>query len=235
MNVNTLRWRSLVPFVVAAAALLMFVLLAGDAHASWSGSSISVPGSANALTEDVAIDPSTGLVHVVWVNNASYHYFYTICDPSPNPPTCQSAIDLGGGTSAPTLDDQGSTAQALRPSISIAPNGDLYVGFGNPAYGVSKTAAYRKKPSGSSSFNAPVTLGAGWAAQVATDAGGNLDVVWSLGGNLNYKKFNAAGTVLVPTTSIANRRLQSEDNNGFGRQRAHRLGNRGHPARNRIS
>ncbi len=206
MFVQVRRWRSLAPILVAVLALLALLSFASDVQANWKGNSVRISGSDGGLTADAAVDPTTGKVHIVWINNEDFNYYYNVCDPSTSPASCRAnAVLLGGGSSAPipagTIDPEGATAQAWRPSVAVTSKGVIYVGYTSPANGTGKVAYYRKKTSDSAGFSQPVRLGGGWQVRIAVDSAGNLHAVWGNGGVVNYRKIKPDGTLFSPQQS----------------------------------
>lgn len=199
---NPQRAISLAPFVALVVAIAFLFLTSATSDASNGGWSSALQLTTSANTSDLAVDPTNGHVHVLWVDGSSgaKHYWYSDCNPASN--TCTAKQDLYSGLapaqvspSAPSpdeLDPQFNTADALRPSIAVDNSGNVFVGFPSPATG-SGTAFFRKKAPGGA-FGAGVALGAGWAVRLATDPSGNLHAIWGKASVSNYKKFAPGST-----------------------------------------
>jgi hypothetical protein len=202
---NSRRAMVLSPLVALVGAVAILFLLSATSDASTGGWSTPVQlTSANG--SDLAVDPTTGHVHVVWVDGSSgsKHYWYSECDPVAN--TCTPPLDLYSNGFGPTptdgaaptgggVQDQFNPSEALRPSVAVDSVGNVYAGFPNPAQGASP-AYFRMRPAGSTAWGKAVKLGTGWSVRLATDSFNNLHAVWGFQGKQSYKKFNSARTLV---------------------------------------
>ncbi len=205
---NPRRAMVLSPLIALLGAVAILFFLSATSDASTGGWSAPVQlTSANA--SDLAVDPNTGHVHVVWADgNSTKQYWYSECNPDTN--SCTNPISLyanwavaaPSGVDNPTINGitpEFNPAEALRPSVAVDSLGNVYAGFPNPAQG-SSPAFFRKRPAGSTTWGKAVKLGTGWSVRLATDSSNNLHAVWGFQGKQSYKKFNSAG-VLVKTLS----------------------------------
>ncbi len=156
----------------------------------------SIAASTSALISDAAVD-SSGTVHVAWIFGNTLKYSYASCSPVTN--SCPDSGTIDVATISGNVNSSTTNPIYQKPSVAVKPNGEVYVGYADPASDTSPVAKFVKK-TGATTFGSPVTLGSGWQVRLAADSANNLHAVYGKGGTLAYKKYDSSDAIVSAAT-----------------------------------
>jgi len=118
-------------------------------------------------------------------------------------------VSASGAVSTPVVLAAGATDYYDPPHVAAAPNGDVWVAYGDDATGGNEDIKLLRRRLGQSAFDAPVTIAADGARQyfpaIAIDHQNRVHLAWAderSGRNVYYAIYDPASTQLTQLTSL---------------------------------